>query len=175
MNKTKGINIFIENTYEDFAQKLDLAQVTNDAISMVKAFLNKQNLVDASCLKDYDFKLLYFDIVFCDNKKIHEINREYRQKDSPTDVITFAIFADSPKEERFIFDNEINLGEIIISLDKALEQSKSLDHGNNSFKEELYFLIAHGILHLLGYDHQDEKSLVEMWNIQQEIINSKSE
>ena len=115
--------------------------------------------------------MLYFDVVLCDDKKIHEINREYRQKDSPTDVITFAIFADSPQEERFIFDNEINLGEIIISLDRAKEQAFDGSHEQQTFKQELYFLLAHGILHLLGYDHEDEQSLQKMWNIQQEMIN----
>lgn len=175
MSKTKDINIFIENTYENFTQPLDIAQATKDAIKMVRNFLDNTALVKKSCLDGYDFDLLYFDIVLCDDKKIHEINKEYRQKDAPTDVITFAIFADSSEEERFIFDNEINLGEIIISLDRTLAQSKDLQHGNNSFNKELYFLIAHGILHLLGYDHQDEESLTEMWNIQQNMINFDKE
>ena len=174
MNNLKNIDIFIENTYENFAQLPDLAVVTKDALEMVNNFLDNEEWVKNSCLNGYDFDLLYFDIVLCDDEKIHEINREYRQKDSPTDVITFAIFADSSPEERFIFDNEINLGEIIISLDRTLAQSHDLQHGNNSFNKELYFLIAHGILHLLGYDHQDEDSLMKMWNIQQEMITPKS-
>ena len=175
MSKKKEINIFIENTYTDFEQlsgiQLNAAQLTQDAIKMTEYFLSKTNLVENSCLAGYDFNLLYFDIVLTDNKKIHEINREYREKDTPTDVITFAIFADSPKEERFIFDNEINLGEVIISLDKALSQSKDESHENKTFYDELYFLVAHGILHLLGYDHKDEKTLKEMWKIQQEMIS----
>ena len=174
MNNLKNIDIFIENTYENFAQLPDLAVVTKDAVEMVNNFLDNEEWVKNSCLNGYDFDLLYFDIVLCDDEKIHEINREYRQKDSPTDVITFAIFADSSPEERFIFDNEINLGEIIISLDRTLAQSQDLQHGNNSFNKELYFLIAHGILHLLGYDHQDDDSLMKMWNIQQEMITPKS-
>ena len=174
MNNLKNIDIFIENTYENFAQLPDLAVVTKDALEMVNNFLDNEEWVKNSCLNGYDFDLLYFDIVLCDDEKIHEINREYRQKDSPTDVITFAIFADSSPEERFIFDNEINLGEIIISLDRTLAQSQDLQHGNNSFNKELYFLIAHGILHLLGYDHQDDDSLMKMWNIQQEMITPKS-
>ena len=174
MNNLKNIDIFIENTYENFAQLPDLAVVTKDAVEMVNNFLDNEEWVKNSCLNGYDFDLLYFDIVLCDDEKIHEINREYRQKNSPTDVITFAIFADSSPEERFIFDNEINLGEIIISLDRTLAQSHDLQHGNNSFNKELYFLIAHGILHLLGYDHQDEDSLMKMWNIQQEMITPKS-
>lgn len=176
MTKKKEINIFIENTYEDFTSPdgsaVDIAQMTQDALKMTEYFLSKEDWVENSCLKGYDFDLLYFDVVLTDNEKIHEINREYRQKDSPTDVITFAIFSDSPVEERFIFDNEINLGEIIISLDKAFTQSQDESHENKTFKDELYFLLAHGILHLLGYDHQDEKTLKEMWTIQQEMIGN---
>ena len=177
MSRKNEINIFIENIYEDFAQSnnldLDTAKLTQDAVKMTEYFLSKPELVKKSCLEGYDFSLLYFDIVLTDNKKIHEINHEYRQKDSPTDVITFAIFSDSPKEERFIFDNEINLGEIFISLDKALAQSKDECHENKTFYDELYFLVAHGILHLLGYDHKDEETLKEMWKLQQEMIEAK--
>ncbi len=175
MSKTKEINIFIENTYEAFSQTLDLPQITTDAVAMVNTFLENKQWVENSCLSGYDFKLLYFDIVLCTDEKIHEINREYRKKDAPTDVITFAIFADSSEDERFIFDNEINLGEIIISLDRTLLQSTEQQHGNNSFNKELYFLIAHGILHLLGYDHQDEETLAQMWDIQQKMICSCKE
>ena len=175
MKKTKEINIFIENTYENFSQLPDMAALTSDSVDMVNRFLDNAEWVQKSCLNGYDFDMLYFDIVLCDDEKIHEINREYRQKDAPTDVITFAIFADSKPEERFIFDNEINLGEIIISLDTALIQSKELHHGNKSFNKELYFLIAHGILHLLGYDHKDEQSLTEMWDIQQQMIDFDKE
>lgn len=172
--KNHDINIFIENTYKDFCEKPDLAILTQDAVSMTEEFLKNPAWVEKSCLSGYDFDLLYFDIVLCNDEKIHEINKEYREKDRPTDVITFAIFADSPKEERFIFDNEINLGEIIISLDTALMQAKDQNHGNNTFCDELYFLIAHGILHLLGYDHQDEKTLMEMWELQAKMINSRT-
>ena len=171
MELKNNINIFIENIYENFEKTLDLSKLTQDTISMVQEFLKKQEWVQNSCLADYKYKLLYFDIVLCDNENIQEINRNYRQIDKPTDVITFAIFADSPKEERFIFDDEINLGEIIISLDKALQQSIEQDHCNKTFEQELYFLLAHGILHLLGYDHQDETSLQKMWSIQEKLIN----
>ncbi len=171
MTKNPEINVFIENEYEKFSQSIDMASLIKDAVSMCSFFIEKKEWVEESCLKDYEYNMLYFDVVLCDDKKIHEINREYRQKDSPTDVITFAIFADSPQEERFIFDNEINLGEIIISLDRAKEQAFDGSHEQQTFKQELYFLLAHGILHLLGYDHEDEQSLQKMWNIQQEMIN----
>ena len=171
MNKKTKINIFIENEYKAFSEKIDITQLTEKTCKMLEFFLSQKNYLEKSCIFEYDYKLLCFDIVLCDNEMIHRINKEYRDKDCPTDVITFAIFSDSPKEERFIFDNEINLGEIIISLDKTKEQFKNEKHMNNSFMQELYFLLAHGILHLMGYDHQTEDLLQEMWNIQQEMIN----
>lgn len=167
--KTK-INIFIENDYEDFPlsdQGIDLAKVTKDAVLMTKYFLSKSDWVEKSCLSKYEFERLYFDVVVTDDEKIHEINRDYREKDRPTDVITFALFSDSPEEERFIFDNEINLGEILVSLDTTLRQAKE---NNHSFQKELYFLLAHGTLHLLGYDHMTEETLQEMWDIQLKMI-----
>ncbi len=173
MTTKKEINIFIENAYENFESLPDLSEMTKAAVKMTEYFLSKKDWVQNSCLEGYDFDLLYFDVVLTDDEKIHEINKQYRQKDAPTDVITFAMFADSPKEERFIFDNEINLGEIIISLDTALAQSKNECHENKTFKDELYFLLAHGILHLLGYDHQDETTLKHMWNLQQEMIENQ--
>ena len=170
MNNNTEINIFIENEYEDFESGFDLCALTQDAQKMMKYFLSKKEWVKNSCLDGYDCKLLYFDAVLCDDEKIQTINREYREKDVPTDVITFAIFADSPREERFVFDNEINLGEIFISLDRAAVQAKESSHYQESFEQELYFLLAHGILHLLGYDHTTEETLQTMWDMQKEMI-----
>ncbi len=146
------INAFIENIYPDFNIN---EVIVSDNVQKISGFILKDiNIFSKSCLKDYKFKTLSFDIVLCDNEYIHKINKEYRNKDSATDVITFAIFADSKPEERFIFDNEINLGEIIVSLDKIKEQSVE---NNVSFDSELYYLISHGILHLLGFDHQNQQ------------------
>ena len=172
MKNTKEINIFIENDYESFIfpENVKFDALVEQAVLMTKFFLNQKQWFEKSCLKDYDYNLLYFDVVLTNDDKIKDINFEYRQKDSATDVITFAIFADSPEEERFIFDNEINLGEIIISLDKANEQAILNSHYNKTFKDELLFLLAHGILHLLGFDHQNEAMLQEMWAMQQKMI-----
>ena len=104
-------------------------------------------------MKSYEFDTISFDFLFCDSKKTHEINKEYREKDYPADIITFAVFADSPKDERFVLDMEINLGEIIIGLDKIIEEAQKKEI---SKEMELVFLISHGIMHLLGFDHQSE-------------------
>ena len=115
--------------------------------------LNDKAIASKSCLKSYNVETVSFDIVLCNNAEIHRVNNQYRKKDAPTDVITFAIFADSSEDERYIFDNEVHLGEIVISLDKINEQAKEY---KRSFDDEFYFIVAHGVLHLLGFDHQTE-------------------
>lgn len=156
-----AINAFIENTYSDFF--IDEVKVFNNIQKITAFFLSDSNIFSKSCLSEYSFDTVSFDIVLCDNKDIHRINKEYRNKDSATDVISFAIFADSSPSERFIIDGEINLGEIIVSLDKIEEQSKENDV---TFESELYYLISHGILHLLGFDHQTREDYDFMVNNQ---------
>lgn len=155
------INAFIENTYPDF--KIDDVIVLDNVQKMTGYILNDNEIFSKSCLVDCEFESISFDIVLCNNDDIHRINRDYRNKDSATDVITFAMFADSPEEERFIIDNDIALGEIIVSLDKIKEQAQE---NNVTFESELYYLISHGILHLLGFDHQTQEEYEFMVNNQ---------
>ena len=146
--KIKEINIFTENIYPDW--EVDELKVISVGRRIVKYFL--KHLLEKSCLNVYDFDSLTFDILFCDSKKTHQINKEYRNKDYAADIITFAIFADD--DAKFILDEDINLGEIILALDKVKEEAQK---HNVTDEYELYFLIAHGILHLLGFDHQTEE------------------
>lgn len=156
-----AINVFIENTYPNY--NIDDVKVYNDTVKITDFIIKDKEIIKNSCLNGYKFNTISFDIVLCNNEDIHRINKEYRNKDSATDVITFAIFSDSEPDERFIIDNEINLGEIIVSLDKIEEQAKD---NNVSFDSELYYLISHGILHLLGYDHQTQEEYDFMVNNQ---------
>ncbi|MCI6349428.1 MAG: rRNA maturation RNase YbeY [Tenericutes bacterium] len=104
-------------------------------------------------------------IVLVDNEYIHKINKEYRNVDRETDVISFAFMDDETNPESGTTD----LGEIYISLEKAHSQSKEYGH---SFKRELCFLLTHGLLHLLGYDHMTEEDEKEMFGLQEEVLNS---
>lgn len=104
-------------------------------------------------------------IVLVDNEYIHKINKEYRNVDRETDVISFAFMDDETNPESGITD----LGEIYISLEKTHSQSKEYGH---SFKRELCFLLTHGLLHLLGYDHMTEEDEKEMFGLQEEVLNS---
>ena len=165
------LNIFIENTYENY--EIDEVSVFNDVIKIADYIFADKLIMSKSCLNKYKYKTVSFDIVLVNNQEIHRINHEYRDKNSPTDVITFAIFADSPDSERYILDDDINLGEIIVSLDKIETQSKE---NNVSFRDELYFIISHGILHLLGFDHQTEDDynfMVENQNKAKAVVYDK--
>ncbi len=107
-------------------------------------------------------------ITLTNNENIHELNRQYRGLDRPTDVLSFA-FADSQEEEPEIeggLETEI-LGDIIISVEKAREQAKEYGH---SLKRELSFLTVHGMLHLMGYDHMDEEERLEMEEEQRYVM-----
>lgn len=105
-----------------------------------------------------------FTIIFVDNHRIQEINREYRGFDQTTDVISFA-FEDFKDIE---YNNYRLLGEIYLSLDKAKEQSVEYGH---SLLRELCFLSVHGLLHLLGYDHMNEEDEKKMFKKQEGILN----
>jgi probable rRNA maturation factor len=145
------INIFTENIYENYS--LDERDVIEKTRHLLEFFIS--DIGSKSCLYKKEFDSITLDIVFCDSEKTHELNREYRNKDYPADIITFAIFADD--ENSFIFDGDINLGEIIIAMDKVLEGTNRDISGSKNEKQELMFLISHGLMHLLGFDHQSEE------------------
>lgn len=105
-------------------------------------------------------------ISFVDEEEIQAINRDYRDKDKVTDVISFSLEEDEPEIEGL--DMPRVLGDIIICLEVAKEQAESYNH---SLSRELGFLALHGFLHLLGYDHMTEEDEKEMFSRQDEILN----
>lgn len=145
------INIFTENIFPNW--NVDEKDIIKKTEIMLKHYIS--TLGRSSCLAGQEYNSITLDIVFCDSEKTHELNRDYREKDYPADIITFAIFADD--ENRFIFDGDINLGEIVIALDKVIEMvNKDISNSQNR-EQELFFLISHGLMHLLGFDHQTEE------------------
>lgn len=109
-------------------------------------------------------------VTFVTNEAIHEINRTYRQKDAPTDVISFALEEIGEGETPIIAEGMPRvLGDIIISTDRTIEQAEEYGH---SFERELGFLAVHGFLHLLGYDHMNPEDERVMFSKQDEILNS---
>ena len=108
-------------------------------------------------------------ISFVDNKYIHKINKKYRDVDRETDVISFAFLDDDENRDVTLKSKGIvPLGDIYISVEKAKEQAENYGH---SLDRELSFLYVHGLLHLLGYDHQNEEEEKVMFSLQEEILN----
>lgn len=109
-------------------------------------------------------------VTFVDNEAIHEINKQYRDKDQPTDVISFAMEELGEGEVAIIAEGMPRiLGDIIISTDRTREQAAEYGH---TFERELGFLAVHGFLHLLGYDHMNEADEKKMFGRQDEILNT---
>ena len=110
----------------------------------------------------------YISVTFVDNEFIHNINRDYRHIDRPTDVISFAFLdGDENKDKIFQSSAMVVLGEIYISFDKAREQALAYGH---SLDRELKFLFVHGLLHLLGYDHMTKEDEKIMFALQDQIL-----
>lgn len=117
-------------------------------------------------------------VLLTDNAEIHQVNLEQRQIDRPTDVLSFpmveythpADFSDLEEREPDAFhpeSGELMLGDILISMDKVKEQAREYGH---SEKRELAFLVAHSMLHLMGYDHMEEEERIVMEQKQEEIL-----
>lgn len=113
-------------------------------------------------------------VTFTDNAGIQVINRDYRGKDMPTDVISFALEEEGEDEMPIIFETEEtvfprNLGDIIISTERAAEQAAEYGH---TIEREIGFLAVHGFLHINGYDHMEPEDEKEMFGLQKEILDA---
>ena len=139
---------------------------------MFEIFNNTNNKIDTEELNDYikyvigELKIdnAIFNIIFIDNEEIRKINKEYRNVDRETDVISFAL----EDNMDVVYDDFRLLGDIYISYEKALEQAKIYNH---SVKREVFFLATHGILHLLGYDHMEEDDEKVMFDLQNKLLD----
>lgn len=110
-------------------------------------------------------------VTFCDNEYIKRLNRQYRNKNKETDVLSFPMYDYAEDEGELLpGDEALVLGDIVISLERAKEQAKEL---GNSFEREVAFLAIHSTLHLLGYDHERSKEDDEIQcKRQREIIEN---
>lgn len=122
-----------------------------------------EGLINYAIKKEH-LKNIEFGVIFVENEEIHKLNKEYRGVDRATDVITFAL---EDNEDNINEDYRL-LGDVYISIEKAKEQALLYDH---SYLRELSFLLIHGFLHLLGYDHMEEEEEKIMFERQEEILN----
>ena len=129
--------------------------------SMLEFMLKMPELKSSKIFSD-DISKIRFDVSFCKDNTIHQINKEYRQKDCPTDVITFSLFADD--DNAIIYIKTADLGQIIVSVETAQKQTKE------TLEKEILTLICHGILHLFGFDHLTKKDYDFVVGIQNLVV-----
>ena len=122
--------------------------------SNYREFMNLVAKTASDELNVKENKLL--NVVICDNEMIKSYNKTYRNIDKETDVLSF------PSDE------DLELGDILISIDKA--KAQAIEYGH-TLKRELSFLLCHGILHCLGYDHMTKEEEEVMFNLQEEILD----
>jgi len=107
-------------------------------------------------------------LTLVDDMRIHELNRDYRGVDRPTDVLSFALQEEVEDEPEIYGYDDLVLGDVIISVERARAQAEEYGH---SFERELVYLAVHGTLHLLGYDHEDESAKAEMRRKEEEVMS----
>ena len=115
---------------------------------------------------------LYITVTFTKPENIQNINKEYRNIDKPTDVLSFPMFEKEELDQKIQkkdFSYQDILGDIIISISKVEEQAKEYGH---SFERELSYMLVHGFYHLMGYDHIEEKDKKEMRKKEENILKT---
>lgn len=156
MNRKMKLRIYFENDQEKYKVSYNLKMLLREAIETTLDFEDFNAVCEVS-------------VTFTDNEGIRELNKKFREMDKPTDVLSFPLLDfEGDCEEPPIDELISNLGDIVISLERAKEQAEEFGH---SFAREVAFLTVHSMLHLLGYDHEkgDEEDK-EMRARQSEIM-----
>lgn len=141
-----------------------LKNYKNDVFKILDKLFEIKEL-NSSKIFSENINKITFDVAFCSDETIKQINNQYRNKNKTTDVITFSLFADD--DNAIIYRKTASLGQIIISLETALKQAKE---SNNSLRYELLTLTCHGILHLFGFDHLTKKDYDFIVSVQNKVI-----
>ncbi|MBN7573851.1 rRNA maturation RNase YbeY [Clostridium beijerinckii] len=159
--------IYVDNRQN----KVEASEELIERLTEVIEFALKEEEVNMKC---------EISLLFVDNNEIKEINNETRGINRETDVLSFPmleyenkkVFKDIYKDYKFSqcdFDgDELVLGDIVLSLEKALEQSKEFNH---SYEREASYLVVHSVLHLLGYDHMEDDDKTIMRSREEDILN----
>lgn len=130
---------------------------------VIKKCFEVENLIDSQ---------LYISIILTNPENIHKINKEYRNVDKPTDVLSFPMFEKEEIDQKIAekdFEHEDVLGDIVISIEQVQNQAEEYGH---SFEREFAYMIVHGFYHLMGYDHMEEEDKLIMRQKEENILNS---
>lgn len=150
---TKQIIIGIQSEVQSLSEK--------DSMSEIEEMIRKSVI---TALEPYRIKACEVSVLLTDNEKIRELNREHRNKDAATDVLSFPQYPSLKEVKAISFPY---LGDIVISIETAREQACEFGH---SLRREISYLTVHSVLHLLGYDHLEEKDRFMMRHAEKEIM-----
>ena len=151
--------MFFEVVYKDIEENKEYEKVIDKVLT--KCF-EEEKLQDSK---------LYITVTLTNPENIKEINKEYRNIDRATDVLSFPMFEKDELEEKIKnndFEHEDVLGDLVISIEKVREQAKEYGH---SFERELSYMLVHGFYHLMGYDHIEEEDKKKMRPKEEKILN----
>ncbi|NLZ38965.1 MAG: rRNA maturation RNase YbeY [Firmicutes bacterium] len=137
--------------------------MSHDSLLISESVLAAMELIAERALQDHNLpQEAEISLTICDDQSIQALNKEWRNIDSPTDVLSFPLLEEM--DDQF---TEILLGDIVISLERAKEQAKDYGH---SLERELLYLFTHGLLHLLGYDHGNAQEQREMRLVEEGLL-----
>ena len=144
------MDIYIDNRQKKVEVSDKIEEVIRKSIETAVDFLNVKENMEVS-------------VILADNELIRKLNREYRGRDTETDVLSF------PMMEEYFEDGKeiVMMGDIVLSMEKALEQCEEYGHG---IEREISYLTVHSVLHLQGYDHMTEKEKEIMRSKEKEIM-----
>ncbi|NFR86216.1 MULTISPECIES: rRNA maturation RNase YbeY [unclassified Clostridium] len=160
--------IYVDNRQE----KMEVSDEFTNHLEKVIEFALKEEGVNISS---------EISLLFVDNEEIREINNETRNIDRATDILSFPmldyqekkvfkeVYTENDFSEADFDGDDLVLGDVVLSLERALEQSKEYNH---SYEREASYLVVHSVLHLLGYDHMEEEDKVKMRKREEEILTA---
>lgn len=152
----------------------ELVAIHFDEVEENKEYIDKINQVLEKCFLEENLQdlNLYISVTLTIPSKIKELNKEYRNIDRETDVLSFPMFEKTEIDEivakQEIMPVEETIGDIIISVERVEEQAKEYGH---SFERELSYMLVHGFYHLMGYDHIEEEDKKVMRPKEEKILN----
>ena len=152
-------NNFLELYYKNIEEKLEYKNLISNVVNMCFKVENIEKIN------------LYISITLTTPQEIRKINKEYRNIDKETDVLSFPMFEKNELDEMVQEQkNEIpeTIGDIIISIERVREQAKEYGH---SFERELAYMVVHGFYHLMGYDHMQEEDKKIMREKEEKVLN----
>ena len=148
---------------------MDIAEINFLDIEENEEYINSLIKVMDKCFEEEKLKdkNLYVNIVLTNPENIRNINKEHRNIDKETDVLSFPMFEKEELQQRKELTEDV-LGDIVISIKKVKEQAEEYGH---SFERELAYMAVHGFYHLMGYDHMNENDKKEMRQKEENILN----